>query len=775
MRVSLQVRLLLMCVVLVVLASGGLSVTYYTLTKQEKHRESQERIQIAFDIVLADFAERTTSYSSKLDDFLQGDSAFAVTASSYMNKKARINSGSFISNYLIPVADKLKNFGETVSIAQLALYAIDTRLLAVYQRHEEQEESLGVFVVSEAGNDSYLTVGDPSQRMLMAMGQKGIADTPLLPGVSAYFEGDIPDTLAVYPFSKGQSFGIRIAAPIYYEEEKTGLLVADLLYTQKLVEHFASLSKTAMNLFAENRFSAGTLPAQAQFEAHAMRQSVTCEELLNGDIGLDITSARIGNHAYYQGNCVFKGPDNDDVGAISVSLSQDIEKQGLQKILIAMLVTSGITIVIASGLILLFSHNTTRLLQQFIRYIDHIAQGRIPEKIVGTYQGEFHDIVHNVNMLIDTMNGLLTEVDATILAIGEGQLDFRGHAESFEGEWRQLILGINAIIDGFVTPITVTAASIGQIAKGELPKKITDEYKGDFDQVKQHVNLLIEAMSEITRIAERIAAGKLGIKVEERSEHDVIMRALNTMISKLNAVVIQVQSAVDDVSTISQTLHVNSEKMSKGAAQQVAATEETSASMEEMIANIRQSSNNAAQTEKIAFQSAEYAKESSTVMAETVTTMQTIAQKISIVQEIAGETRLLSLNATIEAARAEEHGKAFSVIAAEVRNLSNIAKKAAEEIDESTGFSVEVAEKAEMMLEKLLPNIEKTAALVQEISAASREQSTGSAHINGAIQQLDQVAQQNAVISETIAAAAAKLATQAEELQSIVQFFQLIE
>jgi methyl-accepting chemotaxis protein len=169
--------------------------------------------------------------------------------------------------------------------------------------------------------------------------------------------------------------------------------------------------------------------------------------------------------------------------------------------------------------------------------------------------------------------------------------------------------------------------------------------------------------------------------------------------------------------------------------------------MEEMAANIRQNADNALQTEKIALQSAQYAKESSKVVAETVLAMQQIAKKISVIQEISVQTRMLSLNATIEAARAQEHGKGFSVVASEVRGLAERTQTAAIEINELATYSVDISGKAGAMLEELVPNIQKTAELVQEISAASNEQSSGAEQINRAIQQLDQVIQQNASVS----------------------------
>ncbi len=193
--------------------------------------------------------------------------------------------------------------------------------------------------------------------------------------------------------------------------------------------------------------------------------------------------------------------------------------------------------------------------------------------------------------------------------------------------------------------------------------------------------------------------------------------------------------------------------------------------MEEMGANIRQNADNAVSTEKIATKSAMDAQESGLAVAETVTAMREISEQIMIIEDIARQTNLLSLNATIEAARAGEHGKGFAVVAQEVRGLATRSRTAAAEINQLAGSSVAMAENAGEMLKKLVPDIQKTAELVQEISAACREQDSGAEQINQAIQQLDQVIQQNASASEEIAATSEELATQAEYLRMTIAFF----
>ncbi|QWV95353.1 MCP four helix bundle domain-containing protein [Geomonas oryzisoli] len=240
------------------------------------------------------------------------------------------------------------------------------------------------------------------------------------------------------------------------------------------------------------------------------------------------------------------------------------------------------------------------------------------------------------------------------------------------------------------------------------------------------------------------------------------------IIRSVRAVVSEVMGAANNVSSGSQQMSQSAEELSQGATEQAAAAEEASSSMEQMSANVRQNADNALQTEKIALQTAADAKESGQAVTKTVQAMREIAGKISIIEEIARQTNLLALNAAIEAARAGEHGKGFAVVASEVRKLAERSQKAAAEISSLSQGSVEVADKAGEMLAQMLPNIQKTSELVQEITAACKEQDAGVLQINQAIQQLDQVIQQNASAAEEMASTAEELAGQAEQLQSAI-------
>jgi PAS domain S-box-containing protein len=283
---------------------------------------------------------------------------------------------------------------------------------------------------------------------------------------------------------------------------------------------------------------------------------------------------------------------------------------------------------------------------------------------------------------------------------------------------------------------------------------------------------------QVAMLVEKIGAlsnGDLTVELAAEREDGIgqIVESLTRLVENLRGVCEGIQEASNQVAEASQELSGSSEQMSQGATEQAASAEEASSSMEEMAANIRQNADNATQTEKIAIKSAADAEQGGHAVAETVSAMKKIAEKISIIEEIARQTDLLALNAAIEAARAGEHGRGFAVVASEVRKLAERSQTAAGEISKLSASSVDVAEDAGKMLTQLVPDIKRTAELVQEISAASNEQTTGAEQINKAIQQLDQVIQQNASATEELAATAEELTGQAAHLQETISFFKI--
>lgn len=282
-------------------------------------------------------------------------------------------------------------------------------------------------------------------------------------------------------------------------------------------------------------------------------------------------------------------------------------------------------------------------------------------------------------------------------------------------------------------------------------------------------------LNRAVSVADALAAGDLGIQVEVNSKDETgqLLNAMKNMTERLRSVMGDVRSAADSLSSASEEVSATSQSLSQAASEQAAGVEETTASVEQMSASIAQNTESAKITDSIAGKAANDAVAGGRAVRDVVVAMKQIADKIGIIDDIAYQTNLLALNAAIEAARAGDHGKGFAVVAAEVRKLAERSQVAAQEIGGVAGSSVQLAEQAGRLLDEIVPNIQKTSDLVQEITAASQEQSTGAGQINIAMGQMNQITQQNASASEELAATSEEMNAQASQLLELISFFRL--
>lgn len=282
-------------------------------------------------------------------------------------------------------------------------------------------------------------------------------------------------------------------------------------------------------------------------------------------------------------------------------------------------------------------------------------------------------------------------------------------------------------------------------------------------------------VTEAIRVAKTLTEGDLGVQINIQSQDEIgeMLGALDGLAMRLKSIIQQVHGESEGISTAAEQVAASSQGLSHGTSEQAAAVEQTSSTLEEMSASITQNADNSRRLEQMATKGVNDAEESGKAVNETVTAMETIANRISIVEEIAYQTNLLALNAAIEAARAGEHGKGFAVVAAEVRKLAERSQAAAQEIGDVASMSVKASKRSGDLLSELVPSIQGTAEFVQEVAAASREQSSSVGQMSQAMEQMDRVTQKNASSAEELSSTAEQLAAQALGLKKLMSFFHI--
>lgn len=721
----------------VILAASG---AYYWLFTTDVRARSQEHVALAFDLMAHEFEARRANASEALDAFARTALANRLYMLDMLTAQAQPSADATLETaaaslrdvkksltYIGQIVGDLAEFEQQSGAAEVVVYDKRGALTAFSVERDGTRLRGGYLPTFDANKFVKLSPGDLWYATMQTLAEMPTA--PMPEGLSATFPGDIPAAMTAEFSASGAFAAMQFVAPIASGENVIGVCVVRLNIEQHDVENFSALSRTLVNMYQGNAFSVGMLPQAAELSASEMTAlpvlSLSEFSSRRFSEGVRIAHIQFDGESYYYGAAAI-GAAGKPVGAVAVYLSRQLEAAQMRafiKMLLGIAIAVGMLATLEA---IEFSLSLTRPITRIVQTMKAMQEGRFP------------DAAQQAALSTDSR--------------------------------RKDEIGVMANAALHLVAVTNNTVQIAEdIASGNVHADIQE--RSEYDRLMQALQAMVSSLKHVADAAHEIATGNLAVQVTKRSEHDRLMDALCTMVNKLNSTFLDVRTVSNIVASGSYDISAIAEQLSEGVSQQAAAAQEVSSSMEEMVANIRQTSDNAKLTERMAVESAQDARQGGKAVNETIEAMKAIAERVSVIQEIAMQTHLLSINATIEASKAEEYGKGFAVVASEVRNLAHRSREAAEEIEKLVGKSLSVSEEAGMILQRLVPTSERTADLVQEINAAGAEQAGGAEHINSAIQQLDQVVQQNAAMAEEMASSAETLAAQAKQLQEAIAFF----
>ena len=664
LKSSIRKKFLLLCILLVVIMTVSISTMYFVMTQRDKQRQSQQRLQVAFDMVLHEFRDQIGIFSRGFEEFLKDSKSLrgaASTSALLMENPQAEDQRSLSLSYLLTVTEELTKFAHIMSASRLIVYGADASVLALYQLTEEEEETVGLSTISSTGNQTYLALDDPALARKMLSGQEPIPDALFPFGVPTHFYDEIPPETSVSFFHESGKFGLRIIAPVYnLDNEIVGVLLGDIFYSQGWIEEYAELSRTHLNLFIGDELSIGSLPEFEQLEVDpeaAPAAPLTLDELRRAAFHKqqnDILTLSLQGERYYQGRYQFI----DDYGTIytlTASVSKTDEERAMQRVLASILTISVVTIIGAALFSISVSRKSMSALHHIVNVIGSTASGNLQHTTPVLSFDEFGLIAIKLNEMISRLRDVSLQTKAV-------SSNVTGTADSILREVEMLFV----LMEQQIASVDNTAGAVEGI------DRFIDLVVADITKLLDITQEILTSLQKMSNTTQEVATSTTNLNenlsdISSFSEH--VTLSSEQIASNASHLLQTVQETEHAVQQIAQSLNKVSENTQRS--QQL--SQETLDAALEGQRSVATSIEGIVQLKDVVAKSAQ-------IMNEVNTRSEQVSAILDFVDEIAERTALLSLNASIISAQAGESGRSFAVIADEIRELSTQTRSSTKEI-----------------------------------------------------------------------------------------------